>query len=362
MDDAKAGLGLLLLAVGVVATYAHHVWYFMRFEVTLLQFTASFVPPGLVLGTTVAVVGYVRQSAIDDAHLARIATWYLLGGLALGTAAYVSLQGSLAGDVPFAALRLSVANWAIGGSFIGLLLGFYDGRRSQAVGEATARQREASRQARRLSVLNRILRHDIRNKITVIQGHAKLLEASDPEGSPSAIQQAARELLEIADRVRKLHTVTQEQSRQPVDLTACVDHAVAAMGNQYPEAQLTTDVDEDASAFSYPDIEDVIYDLVENAVVHNDNDEPDIVVDIALRRVAGADAGYCELLIEDNGPGMPAFEEVTLQEEGETQLAHSLGTGLWLARWVVEESDGAFDFTSGTDGGTLVQIRLPTPP
>lgn len=68
-------------------------------------------------------------------------------------------------------------------------------------------------------------------------------------------------------------------------------------------------------------------------------------------------------MIADNGPGIPPLEEVILEEEeGETQLSHSLGTGLWLTRWVVEESNGSFDFDTPRAGGTRLVIQLPTAP
>jgi len=78
------------------------------------------------------------------------------------------------------------------------------------------RQRE-----QRLAVLNRVLRHNLRNETTVIGGYADLLEnaLSDPERAAQAgkIEDASDRLLAIAEKVRTFEEI-QKRDRQPADL------------------------------------------------------------------------------------------------------------------------------------------------
>lgn len=359
MVQYRQFLGLAVLCAGIGASFVHHFLYFSTSSSSFFEIWASFFPPVLVLVTSIAVIGYVYRSEISTESIGRVSIWYVACGVVFGLAGYASLQNTFSASQPFSILRLSVANWAIGGSFIGLLLGFYDARQSNAVTLARTREREATRQAQRLSVLNRVLRHDIRNKLTIIKGHLDLLGDHESNASLGPIERAADDLLEISNRVRNLHAVTQEESPQPVDLSEYVRNALTELREEHPKVTVHAEMSDDTLALTYPVIEATIRDLLQNAIVHHDHEDSDIVIDVQLHETRGPDGEYAQFVIEDNGPGIPANERVILKEGRETQLGHSLGTGLWLTRWIVEESNGSFDFSTSSDRGTRVEFRLP---
>jgi len=80
------------------------------------------------------------------------------------------------------------------------------------------RQRE-----QRLAVLNRVLRHNLRNETTVIGGYADLLEnaLSDPERAAQAgkIEDASDRLLAIAEKVRTFEEIQNETDNQRTSMS-----------------------------------------------------------------------------------------------------------------------------------------------
>lgn len=82
-------------------------------------------------------------------------------------------------------------------------------------------------------------------------------------------------------------------------------------------------------------------------------------MDVSLQRHTTDEGDRAELLIRDNGPGIPDRETVVTSGAVETALEHSRGTSLWLARWIVDESDGSFGIETPDSGGTEIRIRLP---
>ncbi|MFB6134001.1 MAG: sensor histidine kinase [Halanaeroarchaeum sp.] len=97
-----------------------------------------------------------------------------------------------------------------------------------------------------------------------------------------------------------------------------------------------------------------IEELLENAVVHND-EEPTVRVE--ARRAEEK----VRLRIEDNGPGIPEYERAVLQRGKETPLSHGSGLGLWLVHWIVTMNGGTLSIADATPAGTQVTITVPRP-
>ena len=64
------------------------------------------------------------------------------------------------------------------------------------------------------------------------------------------------------------------------------------------------------------------------------------------------------IIIADDGEGIPESELVAVTAEKETPLEHGSGIGLWVMKWLTEESGGRFDVRADSSG-TVVRMRLP---
>ncbi|WP_256391144.1 sensor histidine kinase [Natronoarchaeum rubrum] len=209
----------------------------------------------------------------------------------------------------------------------------------------------------RLDVLHRVLRHNVRQETNKILGHADFLEDTveddDSLDHADAIESAARDLVDWSNQARSIERTLApaDSSDAPVDVVRALDAVLDDLRDTYPEAEIDADLPERAVVSAHVSLEEALFEVVENALEHNDAATPR--VEITLER----DGEWIELAVVDNGPGLPDPERVVLERGRETALEHGSGLGLWLVSWTVRASRGSLDI--GVDDGTTITIRLP---
>ena len=221
--------------------------------------------------------------------------------------------------------------------------------------DVTAQQQRRER----LRVLSRTLRHDIRNKLTVILGLRDVSERLDGKEREltELATDAAAELQTMSEQTRRIERrIAGERESAPRDLHAIVTEAVGEIESEHPDLAVSVTAPETA----YGNVTEAFYtavrEIIENAVVHNDADHPEIDITIA-ESVAG---DYVDIRIADNGPGIDAEAARIAEGQLEThQTMHLDGLGLWTVRWVLQNSGGGLDFSLNSPRGTIVTIQVP---
>ena len=211
---------------------------------------------------------------------------------------------------------------------------------------------------RRLEVLNRVLSHNLRNKMNVIEGHTELLQDEydgDHPESLDIIESTATDLVGLADTVRDVDAALSGPApAEPTDLTDRLEQLVGACRDRFPDATFRLTVPEDDPCrVVVPRFMAAIQEAVENAIKHNDTPEP--VVEI---RIAGQSADWISVEIEDNGPGIPE-QELDVLETGETPLNHADRLGLWFIYWVVRRVGGEFTVEEAEPRGIELTLTVP---
>lgn len=219
---------------------------------------------------------------------------------------------------------------------------------------------EQKHREQRLEVLNRILRHNLSNAMTVILGRVEHLEDRvDHEYQPAvdAIRERGEELLEISNKVQQIQQIESDiVTQQPsLDLIGPVEDILAQFYETYPGVEFDVDVPAEANAVvgQRELFSTALTNLIENAIEHNDADQPRVSVSIQK------DCECILIHVEDNGPGLPPIEQKVLTTGTESPLEHSMGIGLWLASWSVRAFDGDIRFEEGTPRGTIITMELP---
>lgn len=208
-----------------------------------------------------------------------------------------------------------------------------------------------------ISVINRVLRHNVRNEMTIISGYAEMLK-NDLDGDAASkaglIEETADRLLglsESAQLIEENRTISPELGA--IDIVPIVDHTVTQLEIRYPNAPVTLDTPETAIAETRSRVETGLWEIVENAAKHG-GDPASVDIDVTITDT------QVVMTVSDDGPGLPETEREVLESGKETPLVHGQGLGLWLAYWLVTNLDGQIEVTEYQQG-TTIEIRLPRP-
>ncbi|WP_436345268.1 histidine kinase N-terminal 7TM domain-containing protein [Natronorubrum sp. FCH18a] len=224
-------------------------------------------------------------------------------------------------------------------------------RREQAL-----EQREAELEFLR-QVLARVLRHNIRNDLTVVRGYAaSIADEADGDTATMAtkIVDTSDDLLATSQKARTIERVVdRDDTADTVDLSAMLDSLVREYRGTHSAATVSLDAPPECLLETDPWLESAFDILLENALDHHDGSHPtvEVSVDRATDRTT--------VTIDDDGPGIPRSELAVLEQGEETPLEHGSGIGLWIIHWIIDRSAASIRFDTGTDG-TRVSIRIPT--
>ena len=208
------------------------------------------------------------------------------------------------------------------------------------------------RRERLIDVLDRVLRHNLRNDMNVIEGFANVI-ATQTDGDIAdmarRIEETATGLISLSETVRDFETeMIQPEPLAPRDVVADVETVVTDLRSTYPDTTFSVVSDESVSVPATHQLQVALRELGDNAAKHADSD---------VQFEITADGDAVALHVHDSGPGLPQAEHRMLESGRETPLEHGSGLGLWLVNWVVTSLGG--DVTAGYDDGTTVTIRLP---
>ncbi len=239
---------------------------------------------------------------------------------------------------------------------------FEDGTASQLEGfiiDVTERQQHKQR----LEVLNRVLRHNLRNNMNVIMGYAETLEnelsQSDPMLHANYIKEEARELTQLGEKARKIEQALQsdQDSSVRIDVAEMVARKAAEYRKRFPAATVRVEAPESVPLEVPHSIDYALENIIENGIVHNDQSEP--TVEVFVFETDGEHNEWIEIVVADDGPGIPDHEVQALLEGSETPLRHGSGLGLWLVNWIVKRSGGELQFDENDPRGSVVTMRFP---
>ncbi|WP_193767605.1 ATP-binding protein [Halorientalis pallida] len=212
---------------------------------------------------------------------------------------------------------------------------------------------ELTRETNRAKILNRVLRHNLRNDMSVIRGHVQLMAEQLEDDRPGATAfQHIDELLELCQKARELDVIVNAESEYELtDITTLVEDTADTVAESYPDATIELQADEPVRAEVMPSLKRGLRELIENAAKHGGN-SPSVTLTI------DDTDSTVSIQIADTGPGLPDIEADVLSHGEELPLSHGRGLGLWITYWIVTSHDGRIEPSVSAEGTTLT-VSLP---
>ncbi len=209
--------------------------------------------------------------------------------------------------------------------------------------------------------------HQINNPLTAIAADAHLMLKRTPTGSPdhesaTAIQEAARRAGRVVQQLLDL-TRTIPIPMHQVDVNQSLQNAIALVRSQVePVARLSVELAPDLPPVraSGQHLEDVVWiNLLLNA---RDAVRGRSGGHIRVRTAYNAERKLIEVVIEDNGVGIPQENLPRVFEPFFTTKPQGTGLGLSICQDVVERHGGSIQVQSQPGQGTRFLVRLPARP
>jgi PAS domain S-box-containing protein len=212
-------------------------------------------------------------------------------------------------------------------------------------------------------VLSRVFRHNMRNRLNVIEGHTQAL-AEQADGShgdkhATTIFKNVDQLLAHSEKAVDMQKIIDAAATDTtVALGAVARRQVTSFQKSHPEIEIIVDCSDGIGVRCHPDIDKAVQELLENAIHHYDGPTEECTLRVTVSR--RDQLGF--VCIEDNGSGIAPHEVDALNAGRETDLQHGSGVGLWVVRLLVEKSGGTLTIDDQTElGGTRVELALPIP-
>jgi PAS domain S-box-containing protein len=204
-----------------------------------------------------------------------------------------------------------------------------------------------------IGVLNRVLRHNLRNDMGVIIGFADMLAArTEGETAQMArqISEKSTELSALSEKAQALQKAVQSSEQlAPRDVLADVEAIVAELRTEFPETDFSIETAPCEDVMATETLRLVLRELGENAAKYGDSSGVTYGVEMT-------EDGEVAIHVQDGGSGLPEMERHVLEVGRETPLRHGSGLGLWIVNWIVTGLGG--EVTTTVDDGTTVTVRL----
>lgn len=225
--------------------------------------------------------------------------------------------------------------------------------------ERTKTQEELERRTRELAILNQLMRHDIKNDISLVVGRGhELSEYVDPRGEEllAEVITAANHVLQLTRTIGEtVEAITDEGETElrPIDPVGVVEREVSKARGLYGETAVTVEGDlPEVRVEADQLLSAVVGNLLSNALLYTRGD-PDVRVSVE------ADQEVVRLRVADNGPGVPDEQKNLIFGEGESGVeSQGTGIGLYLVDQLVKQYGGRVWVEDNEPTGAVFTVEL----
>ena len=197
------------------------------------------------------------------------------------------------------------------------------------------------------------LAHALKTPLTVIMNAAT---AQAPDLGDAVIREATTMRRQVDHHLARARAVGRRGAAQSrAEVWSSLEAVERAVQRLYPDVRIDMDGDKAAAVrVERQDLDEMLGNLIENAAKYGGG---------SVFATVGRAAGMAEILVEDDGMGIPEADRIRIFDRGVRLDSGKPGTGLGLAivRDVAEIYGGTVALEESEDlGGLLVRLRLPS--
>lgn len=202
------------------------------------------------------------------------------------------------------------------------------------------------------NISDRVLRHNVRNDINIINGYNEVLrESVDDPGllkCINKIDKRSHSLESTSEKLRNIENVI-HSSRSTFMISDAIENII---DNNDKDINIKLSKYSENLVNINTCFDMVVSEIIDNSVIHNNSEEKYINISISTEE------NYTIVTFEDNGTGISEYEQNVLNSESEDNHNHCSGCGLWLVKMFIIESDGRLKIEQ-TDDGSRIIMKLP---
>jgi len=196
------------------------------------------------------------------------------------------------------------------------------------------------------------LAHALKTPLTVIMNAAT---AGQADLADTVIREARTMRRQVDHHLARARAVGRRGSAHSrAQVWPSIEAVERAVSRLYPNVRVDVDGQKDLVAhIERQDLDEILGNLVENAAKYGGG---------SVFVTVGAQSGFVEIMVEDDGRGIPETDRIRIFDRGVRLDTGKPGTGLGLAivRDVAEIYDGTVSLEESEDlGGLMVRLRLP---
>lgn len=220
-------------------------------------------------------------------------------------------------------------------------------------------EEDLRRKNEQFSLLNRIIRHDIRNDMSVITGWVELLQDDLPSeytDKLDRIYRASQHTSELTEDVRDVIDLLEgddDFDLHPISLKQVLTDEVERVRTAFDRVEVRVEEIPDVQVQANVMLSSVFGNILNNAVQHNDAETVRITI-----KTEHTD-GTIRVRIVDNGPGIPEQQRIEIFEKDMKGLeSEGTGLGLYLVESLVTAFGGDVWITDNEPRGAVFTVEL----
>jgi len=205
-----------------------------------------------------------------------------------------------------------------------------------------------------LSLINKILRHDLANNNTAVMSAVKLYKRQKDEEFLDAIIQKVKSSLELIERMKLLEKIsTSSGTLKPVNIEDIMKRV------RLKHSALEWHIQGQGTAYADEALLSVIDNLIENSVTHGEATR----MDISIQPVRIHEQPFVEIRIADNGSGISdTIKNRIFDEEFSFGPRARTGLGLYIVKKNIDRYQGQIEVEENSPSGTIMILKIPECP